>query len=91
MPYNSPDQSAPNLRAKEAQLIISLKFHYGKTLAELPLDVAVDAMVKVWESCNPHVDKSQQPGLMTSQPRKVSASKSTPPNPQNIATKTIHL
>ncbi|MCM1981516.1 hypothetical protein [Lyngbya confervoides] len=40
-----------DFRAKEAQLIISLKFHHASTLAEIPLEVAVSAIAKVWESC----------------------------------------
>ena len=77
MSSNIPDHSRPEGRAKAAQLIIGLKFHYGKTLEEIPLDVAVDAMVKVWESCNSQT--SNPNGLMDDAPRKIS-----PP-------KTIHL
>jgi hypothetical protein len=35
------------------QLVISLKFHHGETLAKLPLEMALQAMAEVWESCNP--------------------------------------
>ena len=45
-------------RAQEAQLIMSLKFHHSKTLSEIPLEVAVNAVAKVWRSCQPHL-KSQ--------------------------------
>ena len=88
----SSNSSAPDYRAKEAQLIISLKFHYGTTLGELPLDVAVDAMVKVWESCQPKTEQPQQSaGLMSDRPRKVA-----PPNqgapPHKVASPNIiHL
>ncbi|MCG9891498.1 MAG: hypothetical protein MH252_10530 [Thermosynechococcaceae cyanobacterium MS004] len=33
------------------QLVISLKFHHGQTLSELPRDLALQAMNEVWESC----------------------------------------
>ncbi|MCM1982790.1 hypothetical protein [Lyngbya confervoides] len=45
-------------RAQEAQLIMSLKFHHAKTLSEIPLDVAVNALTKVWRSCQPHLQNS---------------------------------
>ena len=38
-------------RAQKAQLIMSLKFHQSKTLSKLPIDVAIDALTQVWESC----------------------------------------
>lgn len=40
-------------RAQKAQLIISLKFHQSKTLSEMPLDVAIEALTQVWKSCQP--------------------------------------
>ncbi|MCM1981436.1 hypothetical protein [Lyngbya confervoides] len=40
-----------NYRAQEVQLVMSLKFHHAKTLSEVPLEVAIDAMTKVWRSC----------------------------------------
>lgn len=36
------------------QLAISLKFHHGDTLKKLPLEVAVQVMASVWDSCHPH-------------------------------------
>ncbi|MEM9136773.1 MAG: hypothetical protein AAGB01_05435 [Cyanobacteria bacterium P01_F01_bin.42] len=85
MSYNPHQKPAPNYKAtseykaKEAQLIISLKFHYGPTLSEIPLDVAVDAMVKVWESCNPKPDSAADRGLMANRPRRVAPPKVAPP------------
>ncbi len=35
------------------QLAISLKFHHGETLGKLPKEVALQAMMDVWESCHP--------------------------------------
>ena len=46
-------------RAQEAQLIISLKFHHSKTLSHLPLDAVLNAVVKVWDSCQ---DNSEAQG-----------------------------
>lgn len=37
----------------QKQLAISLKFHHGKTLERIPLEVAVQVMASVWESCHP--------------------------------------
>ncbi|HEY9828164.1 MAG TPA: hypothetical protein V6D19_22225 [Stenomitos sp.] len=34
------------------QLVISIKFHHGQTLSQLPRDLALQAMNEVWESCN---------------------------------------
>lgn len=44
-------QNSNDYRSKEIQLMLSLKFHHEKTLGELPLDVAINAMTKVWASC----------------------------------------
>lgn len=35
------------------QLAISLKFHHSDTLQKIPLDVAVQVMASVWDSCHP--------------------------------------
>ncbi len=35
------------------QLVISLKFHHPETLKKLPLELALQAMTEVWQSCNP--------------------------------------
>ena len=74
------DNYSADYRKQEAQLIIGLKFHYGKSLKDLPLDVAVDAMVKEWESCQ---DESQAPskGIMNEQPRRI-APQPTKPAPR---------
>lgn len=69
---NSSEIKPPNnYRAKETQLIISLKFHYAETLKDIPIDVAVDAMVKVWESCQPKQTPNRRPGMMTERPRRI--------------------
>ncbi|NJK41026.1 MAG: hypothetical protein HC934_06080 [Acaryochloridaceae cyanobacterium SU_2_1] len=34
------------------QLIISLKFHHSQTLEQIPLEMAVQAVIEVWESCH---------------------------------------
>ena len=69
---NSNDvRTSDKYRKQEAQLIIGLKFHYGKSLKDLPLDVAVDAMVKVWESCQDDKNPAQKKGIMNDQPRRI--------------------
>lgn len=35
------------------QLIISLKFHHSQTLEQIPVEMAVQAMIEVWQACNP--------------------------------------
>ena len=49
-------------RGQRAQLIMSLKFHQSKTLSEMPLDVALEVVTQVWESCQP---KPSQPSGQT--------------------------
>ena len=34
------------------QLVISLKFHHRETIKKLPLEMALQAMIEVWQSCN---------------------------------------
>lgn len=34
------------------QLVISLKFHHAQTLSKMPLEMAVQAITEVWNSCN---------------------------------------
>ncbi|WP_299488854.1 hypothetical protein [Acaryochloris sp. IP29b_bin.137] len=41
------------------QLAISLKFHHSETLKKLPLDVAVQIMASVWDSCHPDVSTDE--------------------------------
>ena len=43
-------------RAQETQLVLGLKFHFGKTLSKAPLHVALNAMAKTWESCQDDID-----------------------------------
>ena len=45
--------------AQEAQLVMSLKFHFGETLSKAPLHVALNAMGKVWESCQDNEDDDE--------------------------------
>ena len=45
-------------RCQETHLITSLKFHFGKTLPKVPLNVALNAMLKVWESCQDNDDET---------------------------------
>ena len=60
---NTQKGPAPNSnQAKEAQLIISLKFHHSKTISEIPLDVALKAMAKVWEACQVEPSAAKKPG-----------------------------
>ena len=47
-------------RAQEAQLVISLKFHHSKTLSKLPLEVVLNAVLKVWDSCQTNSDPCQR-------------------------------
>ena len=44
-------QESHHYRALEAQLVIGLKFHFPDTLKNVPLEVALRAMEKVWVSC----------------------------------------
>lgn len=38
-------------KGQEAQLIMGLKHHFSQTLSEVPLEVAIQAVSKVWQSC----------------------------------------
>ena len=49
-------QKFHEFHAQEAQLVMSLKFHFCETLSKVPLHVALNAMGKVWESCQNPVD-----------------------------------
>ena len=52
---NSPfpiPQDSQHLSVLYKQLVISLKFHHGQTLCQLPRDLALQAINEVWESCN---------------------------------------
>jgi hypothetical protein len=52
---NSPfpvPQDSQHLSILYKQLVISLKFHHGQSLCQLPRDLALQAMNEVWESCN---------------------------------------
>ncbi len=49
--YLSDLPNSNDSRGKEAQLIMSLKFHHAQILEEIPLEVAVQAMTRVWRSC----------------------------------------
>ncbi|WP_110984895.1 hypothetical protein [Acaryochloris thomasi] len=55
--YSSQQQSPKNYQPQEAQLIMGLKHHFSKTLSEVPLDVAIQAVSKVWQSCQIEQDK----------------------------------
>lgn len=50
-PFSIP-QDAQHLSVLYKQLVISLKFHHGQSLCQLPRDLALQAMNEVWESCN---------------------------------------
>jgi len=43
------------------QLVISLKFHHAQTLSKMPLELAVQTINEVWNSCNQ--DNSRPPRL----------------------------
>ena len=43
-----PDRQ--NFAVLYKQLVISLKFHHNESLAQLPRDLALQAMNEVWES-----------------------------------------
>ena len=72
MASNQDSRASDQYREREAQLIIGLKFHYGKSLKDLPLDVAVDAMVKAWESCQDS-ENARTEGIMGEQPRRIAS------------------
>ncbi len=55
-PLNTQDSH--QYRALEAQLVIGLKFHFPDTLKNVPLDVALNAMRKVWASCQDKDDST---------------------------------
>ena len=46
--------------AQEAQLITSLEFCVSDQLSKIPLDIALNAMIKVWDAChgNSYNDKT---------------------------------
>jgi hypothetical protein len=50
-PFHVPHDSQ-HLSVLYKQLVISLKFHHGQTLSQIPRDLALQAMNEVWESCN---------------------------------------
>ena len=39
-------------RKLQQQLLSSLKFHHRQTLQQLPLELALEAMMNAWNSCN---------------------------------------
>jgi hypothetical protein len=51
-PPSSMPQDFQHISVLYKQLVISLKFHHGQTLAQLPRDIALQAMNEVWDSCN---------------------------------------
>jgi hypothetical protein len=56
-------QDSQHLSVLYKQLVISLKFHHGQSLSQLPRDLALQAMNEVWESCNTKlVSKSNDQG-----------------------------
>lgn len=52
-------QERQRLAVLHKQLVISIKFHHSGTLKDLPLEMALQAMMEVWESCNPEQRSSQ--------------------------------
>ena len=53
------ENKSDQFHAQEVQLVMSLKFHFRETLSKIPLDVALTAMSKVWESCQDDVDNDK--------------------------------
>lgn len=51
--------------ALSKQLAISLKFHHSETLQRIPLEVAVQVMAEVWESCHPGGLSQLRSGIAT--------------------------
>ena len=52
MNHDSPPRS-PNSRETKSlqqQLVTSLKFHHKKTLQQIPLEVALQAMMEAWNA-----------------------------------------
>ena len=47
------------IHPQEAQLLMSLKFHFCETLSKVPLNVALNAMAKTWESCQDNEDDDE--------------------------------
>lgn len=71
---NSPfpvPQDSQHLSVLYKQLVISLKFHHGQTLCQLPRDLALQAINEVWESCNskPVTQSDTQSGAQDNSPR----------------------
>nr|WP_238718549.1 hypothetical protein [Petrachloros mirabilis] len=56
--FQDSNQDFKELSVLKKQLIISLKFHHSDTLKKVPLDVALQAMMEVWESC--HIRSSKK-------------------------------
>ena len=54
MAHDSPAPSfnSRELKTLQQQLLISLKFHHRQTLKDLPLELALEAMMEAWNSCN---------------------------------------
>ena len=50
---STPSTSSRDAKHLQQQLLSSLKFHHRKTLQELPLDLALEAMMQAWNSCQP--------------------------------------
>ena len=74
---DSNRETLQQYREMESQLMIGLKFHFGKSLQDLPLDRAVDVMVKAWESCQENRPDSQQ-NILDRQPRRITSSRLHP-------------
>lgn len=54
-----PKNKSCEFHAQEVQLVMSLKFHFRETLSKIPVDVALNAMSNVWESCQDDVDNDK--------------------------------
>ncbi len=54
-----PKNESCEFRDQEAQLAMSLKFHFRETLSKIPLDMALNAMAKTWESCQEDSDNDK--------------------------------
>ncbi len=46
----------------EAKLIMGIRRKYSKLLSEVPLEVAVQAITVVWQSCQDQSDKEEDFG-----------------------------
>lgn len=50
---HTPSEAPDQISVLRKQLMISLKFHHSEIIEKIPLEVAVQVVAEVWNSCQP--------------------------------------